>query len=87
MKKTLTKNKLYHILPSCEIMAGKNALMLGDCTGLRGDCSGLRGDCSGLSGDCSGLFGDCTDLRGNIDYSEITSEERENGVPITDITQ
>jgi hypothetical protein len=58
----------------------------GDVSGLRGNVSGLSGYVSPyLSGDVSGLSGDVTGLRGNVDECDLTPEEREQGVAITDL--
>ncbi len=85
--------ELYHF-DSGKKIPGKNKGMRGnctdlngDCTKLSGDCSGLWGDCTKLSGDCSGIFGDCSDLSGNLDYCEVTDEERKKGVHIYDLIQ
>ena len=59
-----------------EITKGK---LTGDVSGLRGDVSWLlRGDVSGLTGDVSGLTGD-------VNECEITAEDREKGVSISDL--
>jgi hypothetical protein len=78
----------------CSWMRGNCSWLLGDCSGLRGDCTGLIGDCTGLIGDCTMLRGDCTGLRGdcswlsgNIDDCDISDDERENGIDITDLIE
>lgn len=94
MKKVLIKNiepKLYHIVKGLKVnganknMRGNCANLIGDCTGLRGDCSDLWGDCSNIMGNCSNIRGNCSYLRVDLDTSEITKEERKNGVNITDL--
>ena len=60
-------------------------LLRGNVSGLRGDVSGLTGNVSGLRGDVSGLTGNVSGLRGDVDKCEITSEDREKGVSISDL--
>ena len=58
----------------------------GNVSGLTGNVSGLRGDVSGLTGNVSGLRGNVSWLlRGDVDKCEITSEDREKGVSISDL--
>ena len=53
---------------------------------LRGDVSGLTGEVSGLlRGDVSGLTGDVSGLTGDVNECEITAEDREKGVSISDL--
>ena len=85
MKKRLTKIAQVTVAMLRE-NRGLIACLIGEIrSGLSGECSDLRGDCSGLWGDCSGLSGDCSGLSGDIDACEITDDERENRVKITDL--
>jgi hypothetical protein len=52
---------------------------------LRGNVSGLRGDVSGLRGNVSGLRGDVSGLSGNVDDCELSDEEIEAGVEISNL--
>ena len=53
---------------------------------LTGDVSGLTGNVRWLlRGDVSGLTGNVSGLRGDVDKCEITSEDREKGVSISDL--
>ena len=63
--------------------------LTGDISGLTGDISGLYGNISELIGDISsGLTGDISSgLYGNIDLCEITEEEREKGIKISDLVE
>ena len=70
MEKKLKRQVLHHTKNS-ENVLGKNEHMIGDCSDLRGDCSGLQGDCSGLWGD--------------IDKCQLSVDDRNKGVSITDL--
>jgi len=73
----------------------------GDVSGLSGDVSGLNGDVSGLSGDVSGLSGYVSDLSGyvsglsgcvsglsgDIDACDISDEERQKGVSVSELVK
>ena len=54
---------------------------------LAGDFSGLRGVCTGLIGDCTGVDGDCTNYAGDLDECEITEEDREYRIRISDLVE
>ena len=74
MKKALKIDK-----PECKVWHYKDGKkVFGLPPGLRGDVSGLRGDVSGLRGDVSGL-------RGAVDDCELTPEDRERGIDISNL--
>mgnify|MGYP001607139993 CR=1 FL=1 len=54
----------------------------GDVSELRGNVSGLSGNASELSGDVSGLSGDVSELNGNIDFCELSDNDRKRGIRI-----
>lgn len=47
-----------------------------------GNITGMH---SGIRGDLSGIRGDLTGIRGDLDTCEITDEEREKGINITEL--
>jgi len=70
--------------------------LYGNISGLTGNISGLYGNISsdlygnisGLTGNISGLYGNISsDLYGNIDDCELTQEDRDKGVNITDLVE
>ena len=89
MKKALKKviNEKFHFVDGKKIY-GVPQYLRGDVSGLRGDVSGLLGEVSsGLWGNVSGLRGNVSDLRGNVDKCALSSDERESGVNIGDLTE
>ena len=82
--KEITKGKLRGDVSG---LTGDVSGLRGDVSGLlRGDVSGLRGDVSWLlRGDVSGLTGDVSGLTGDVNECEITAEDREKGVSISDL--
>lgn len=60
----------------------------GDLSNLYGTAGvGLIGDVSGLAGDITGVTGDATGIRGNLDLCNITTEDREGGIDLADLTR
>ena len=47
----------------------------------------ISGDVSDISGDVSGIYGNVSGIYGNLDDCELTPEEREAGVNISDLMQ
>ena len=84
-KKLKRQRQVLHHTKNSENVLGKNEHMTGNCSDLRGDCSGLRGDCSDLRGNCSGLRGDCSGLWGDIDRCQLSVDDRNKGVSITNL--
>ena len=57
----------------------------GDVSGIRGYVNGIRGDVSGIRGDVSGITGHVSDIQGDVDLSELTDEERSDGININNL--
>lgn len=101
MERNLTKSKILYYVVNGTKMVGKHNLLSGVIEGLYGDCSKLRGDCSGITGNCSnlegfcsnisgnvtGVHGCCTEITGDIDSCNITEDERNKGVQISDLVK
>jgi len=45
----------------------------------------IRGDLSGITGNLYGITGNLSGIRGNLDECEITDEERERGIDISEL--
>jgi hypothetical protein len=93
MKRCLEKSK-----PECfyfvdgERKAGVHSGISGNVSGISGNVTDIIGDVSGIIGDVSGIIGNVTDIIGDVsgiigdvDDCEITGEEREKGVVISDL--
>ena len=101
MERNLTKSKILYYVVDGTKMVGKNVYLLGKAEGLYGDCSELRGNCSGITGDCSdlegfcsnisgdvtGIHGCCTEIAGDLDSCNITDDERNKGIQISDLVK
>ena len=95
MKKLLTKtqNHTYYfkegvtVLGVHEKISGDVSDISGDVSGIYGNVSGIYGNVSGCSGDVSGIYGNVSGIYGNLDDCELTPEEREAGVNISDLMQ
>ena len=70
MKKVLTKMVLFHTVAGV-IINGVHDRVSGDVSGITGDVSGIRGCVSGITGD--------------VDLSELTDEERSDGINIDNL--
>ena len=81
MKKLLTKtqNHTYYFK--------EGVTVLGVHEKISGDVSDISGDVSDISGDVSGIYGNVSGIYGNLDDCELTPEEREAGVNISDLMQ
>ena len=91
MKKVLTKMVLFYTVAGV-IVNGVHDRVSGDVNGIRGDVSGITGDVSGIRGDVSGIRGDVSGIRGyvsgiqgDVDLSELTEEERSDGININNL--
>ena len=91
MKKVLTKMVLFHTVAGVIIngvhdrVSGDVSGISGDVSGIRGDVNGIRGDVSGIWGYVSGIRGDVSGIRGDVDLSELTDEERSDGININNL--
>ena len=90
MKKALKK-----IIRVAGVLSGMHDRIFGDISGdLYGDISGLSGNISsslsgnissGLSGNISGLSGDISGLSGNIYECDISDDERDAGIDVSEL--
>ena len=82
MKKALKK-----IIRVAGVLSGMHDRIFGDISGdLYGDISGLSGNISSsLSGNISGLSGDISGLSGNIYECDISDDERDAGIDVSEL--
>ena len=86
MKRCLEKSK-----PECfyfvdgERKAGVHSDISGNVTGISGNVTDIIGDVSGIIGNVTDIIGDVSGIIGDVDDCEITGEEREKGVVISDL--
>ena len=62
-----------------------NKKTIGKSKSIFGDVSGIFGNVSDIFGNVSGIFGDVSGIFGDVDDCEITTEERERGIKITEL--
>ena len=93
MKKMLKKseNKCWYFVDGTRTdgtppdLRGDVSCLCGDVSGMFGNVSDLSGNASGLRGDVSGIRGNVSGIRGDVSDCEISDEDRENGVDISEL--
>jgi len=79
MKKALKKKTsvIYHYKDGVRVDGAPDT--------VSGNLSGIHGNLTYIRGDLTGIRGDLTGIRGNIDDCELTDEDRERGVDISEL--
>ena len=86
MKKALTKKELrtYYIKDGVRT-GGVPEGITGDLTYIRGNLTDITGDLSGITGNLTGIRGDLSGIYGNLDNCEITQEDRDRGIDVSEL--
>ncbi len=86
MKKALTKiEKGFYHWNNGKRVKGIHKGIIGDVTGISGDVTRITGDVSEIYGNVTEIFGDVTDISGDFNDCNITDEDRQKGINITDL--
>jgi hypothetical protein len=87
MKKMLTKltAKVIYYFVDGEKIYGKPDGIRGDLSDISGDLSDIRGNLSGIRGNLSNIRGNLSNIRGDLDDCEISSEDRDKGIHISEL--
>ncbi|MFA6097587.1 MAG: hypothetical protein WC788_08265 [Candidatus Paceibacterota bacterium] len=80
MEKKLTriKNEIYHFDKDDKKIVGAHSNLSGDVSGICGDVIDIYGNVSGIRGNVGGICGD-------VDDCEITEEDRNRGINISEL--